>query len=115
VQILKEYDEVSVELTGHTDSRSSGSYNQILSKKRSGAAKNYLINNGITSSRIKVTYMGENKLVNDCGDDVRCQELEHQKNRRVEFKLVGEGVRINSKEPVDIQVNYPENPDEPEM
>lgn len=31
---------------------------------------------------------GESKLVNQCKNDVKCTEEEHQQNRRTEFKAI---------------------------
>ena len=78
---------IIVELSSHTDSRASAEYNETLSQKRAQAAVDYIIARGIASNRITAQGYGESQLVNNCSDDVKCSEAEHQKNRRTEFKV----------------------------
>ena len=42
---------------------------------------------GIPPSKIKYRGFGENDLVSKCGDGVKCSDIEHAKNRRIEFTL----------------------------
>jgi outer membrane protein OmpA-like peptidoglycan-associated protein len=48
----------------------------------------YLIKKGISSSRLTAQGYGESELVNECDDSVKCSEVEHQQNRRTEFKIL---------------------------
>ena len=48
---------------GHTDSVGNDSYNQKLSEKRAGAVRDYLVRQGIESSRITVRGYGESRPV----------------------------------------------------
>jgi hypothetical protein len=41
---------------------------------------------------------GETKLLNNCGNNVRCTEEEHQRNRRTTFRVISQNVNIESKE-----------------
>ncbi len=77
--------DVTVVLSGHTDSRGASEYNQVLSSLRAKAVRSYLVGKGVKSSRIKVEAYGYSRLINKCGKGVPCTELEHQENRRVEF------------------------------
>jgi len=43
---------------------------------------------GINPERIKAKGYGESQLVNDCSNDVKCTEAQHQLNRRTEFVIV---------------------------
>jgi outer membrane protein OmpA-like peptidoglycan-associated protein len=88
VEFLKLNDNIKVELSAHTDSRSSANYNQDLSQKRSQSCVNYLIEKGIEKTRIVAKGYGESKLLNGCSDGVVCTEEKHQKNRRTEIKIL---------------------------
>lgn len=86
VRILKQYP-INVELGSHTDSRASFEYNNELSQKRAESAVRYMTLNGINPMRLTAKGYGETKLVNNCADGVTCTEVEHQANRRTEFKI----------------------------
>lgn len=81
-------DKFNIELSAHSDSKGSDSYNLKLSKQRANSAEKYIISKGISSSRITAIGYGETKLINNCGNDVICSEDEHAVNRRLEFKLI---------------------------
>lgn len=77
-----------IELSAHTDSRGSNTYNQKLSQARAQSCVDYLISKGVKSSNIKAKGYGESQLVNRCKDGVQCSEDEHQENRRTEVKIL---------------------------
>lgn len=79
---------IKVELSSHTDSRGSDSYNMSLSQRRAQSCVNYLIKKGITKKSIIAKGYGETKLVNHCKNGVECSEEEHQLNRRTEIKIL---------------------------
>lgn len=85
---LIENSNVKVELSSHTDSRASDSYNLKLSQKRAEAAVNYLIKKGVSKENIIAKGYGEKQLVNRCSNGVNCSEEEHQQNRRTEIKIL---------------------------
>ncbi|MCX2681981.1 OmpA family protein [Galbibacter sp. EGI 63066] len=85
IRIMKKYPEIEIEVAAHTDSRANDGYNMKLSERRATSTKNWLIERGISSSRISGSGYGETHLVNSCGNGVRCSEAEHQLNRRTEF------------------------------
>jgi outer membrane protein OmpA-like peptidoglycan-associated protein len=87
VKLLKLNLHISITLYSHTDSRGKNKYNLKLSQKRAESAKDYLIENSISSDRIKAVGMGETELVNQCEDGIECTEEEHAKNRRTEFEI----------------------------
>ena len=76
---------ITVMLEGHTDSRGTAMYNEVLSIRRARAVQSYLIEHGIAPRRIKAAGYGLTRLLNDCIKGVECTEAEHQANRRVEF------------------------------
>jgi len=78
---------IVIELSSHTDSRGKDDYNMELSQKRAQSAVDYIISRGIKPSRISATGYGETILKNECSNDVKCSESQHQENRRTEFKV----------------------------
>lgn len=79
---------VKVELSAHTDSRSSASFNLKLSQGRANSCVSYLISKGVLAENIISKGYGESKLLNVCKDGVPCSEEEHAINRRVEIKVL---------------------------
>lgn len=79
---------LKIELSAHTDSRGSSSYNQRLSQARAQSCVDYLITKGVKKTSITAKGYGEKKLVNRCKDGVKCSEEEHQENRRTEVKIL---------------------------
>lgn len=67
---------------GHTDASGSAGYNKALSDRRAAAVRNYLMNNGVSASRLKAMGKGESQLLNT--DDPNAAE-----NRRVEIQATG--------------------------
>jgi len=87
--LLTEKPNISIELASHTDSRGSDEYNMALSQRRADAVKNYLVSKGIAANRIVSKGYGETRLKNNCSNGVECSEVEHQLNRRTEYKVIG--------------------------
>lgn len=79
----------SIEIMSHTDSRGNDDYNMSLSQQRANAVVNYLASKGINRSRLTAKGYGESRLVNRCANGVQCSEEEHAKNRRTEFRILG--------------------------
>lgn len=86
--LLKKYPQMTIELRSHTDSRSSGLYNDKLSERRARAAYDYLVRRGVSPMRMTAKGYGESQPVNDCIDGENCTESEHKLNRRTEFKII---------------------------
>lgn len=88
VQIMNDYPSIKIEIGSHSDSRGSDAYNLKLSNRRSFSIRNYIISKGISSERIIDKGYGETQLLNKCSNGVKCQEYQHQLNRRTEFKVI---------------------------
>lgn len=88
VETLKENPTIVIELSSHTDARGSSTSNKRLSQKRASSAVDYLVVKGIDRKRLVATGYGEDKLLNNCSDGVKCSEEDHQFNRRTEFKII---------------------------
>jgi len=83
ISILNEYPNANFIIEGHTDSIGSEATNQQLSEKRAKAVLQFLIDGGISPSRLTSVGYGESKpIATNMYKDGR------QKNRRVEINLV---------------------------
>jgi outer membrane protein OmpA-like peptidoglycan-associated protein len=74
---------LSVEISGHTDSRGSAAYNQALSLKRAKAVVTFLNEQGISAARLKAIGYGASKPI-----ATNKTEKGRQQNRRTEFKVL---------------------------
>ena len=89
VKLMKDNPSIIVEMSSHTDSQGSDTYNQQLSQRRANATVNYIVNQGISRTRLIARGAGEIELKNPkCSNGVRCTDDEHRINRRTEFKVV---------------------------
>jgi outer membrane protein OmpA-like peptidoglycan-associated protein len=79
---------VKIELSSHTDSRGTDSYNLKLSQARAQSCVDYLLRKGVPKANIVAKGYGEIHLLNRCKNGVVCSEEEHQINRRTEIKIL---------------------------
>lgn len=77
--------EVRIELSAHTDSRGTETYNMALSQRRAESVIAFLVERGINPDRLVAKGYGFSRLANDCAPGVECTDEEHEFNRRVEF------------------------------
>lgn len=88
ILVLNTNQKIKIEISAHTDSKGNDVDNLKLSQLRAKATREYITAAGIDESRIISVGHGESKLLNKCGNNVQCSELEHAQNRRVEFKIL---------------------------
>jgi len=88
VRTMRDNPTLEIELGSHTDSRGSDAYNLYLSLQRAHSVVEYLVNRGISRSRMKTKGYGETQLLNRCKNGISCSIAEHQANRRTEFKIL---------------------------
>jgi outer membrane protein OmpA-like peptidoglycan-associated protein len=81
--VLKEYKSTMIEVSGHTDSTGSNSYNQLLSQQRAQSVSNVLMGNGVESVRIDTVGYGETRPI-----ATNNTPAGRQQNRRVELTLL---------------------------
>lgn len=74
--------EVKVVVEGHCDERGTEAYNLALGERRAEAARNYLVDLGVDSSRLSIISFGEEQPV-----DPGQTEQAWAKNRRAHFKI----------------------------
>ncbi|EJF54405.1 outer membrane protein/peptidoglycan-associated (lipo)protein [Saprospira grandis DSM 2844] len=87
VRLLNENPDLNIEMGSHTDCRGRESYNQSLSQKRAESTMQYLIQAGISDSRLQAKGYGESSPAASC-DCNSCTEEEHQRNRRTSFVIL---------------------------
>jgi peptidoglycan-associated lipoprotein len=61
VRALKERSSIRITIEGHCDERGSSKYNLALGDRRANAAKEFLVNQGISASRIDTVSYGEER------------------------------------------------------
>lgn len=81
---LSQNADYAVTIEGHADEQGTREYNLGLGAKRANAAREYLISQGIASSRIKVVSYGKERPLEICSDET-C----YSKNRRAVTVLAG--------------------------
>jgi len=81
VKIMEKNSDMTIILQGHTDNIGTAAYNQKLSIKRANAAKDYLVNKGISSGRISCEGYGFTRPVS-----TNTTDFGRSLNRRVEIK-----------------------------
>jgi outer membrane protein OmpA-like peptidoglycan-associated protein len=82
IGILKEYPNANFNIEGYTDSVGSEALNQKLSQERASSVMNYLIENGVASSRLNAKGFGESNPI-----DSNKTAAGRANNRRVEINL----------------------------
>lgn len=96
VEILKVNDNLTIELSSHTDARGNDAYNMKLSQGRAQSCVDYIVSKGIAKKRIQATGYGETKPIIPEAEIAKMvpksEEFEtaHQKNRRTAFRVIGE-------------------------
>jgi outer membrane protein OmpA-like peptidoglycan-associated protein/tetratricopeptide (TPR) repeat protein len=89
LDVMEQHPNLEIDIRSHTDCRHTAKYNMALSERRANSTMDWLINNGISKSRLTGRGYGETQLVNDCNceptNNSDCTEEQHQANRRSEF------------------------------
>ena len=80
---IKSFPQLQLRIESHTDSRGGGATNFRLSQRRADAMKDYLEQNGVSTSNILYSIgYGEDKIINSCKNGVFCLEQLHNQNER---------------------------------
>jgi OmpA-OmpF porin, OOP family len=75
---------IKIEISGHTDNTGSEAYNQQLSEKRAKSVADFINNKIISKNQIQIKGYGSKKALLP-----NTSEENMQKNRRIEFKILG--------------------------
>ncbi|MFN8358200.1 MAG: OmpA family protein [Spirosomataceae bacterium] len=84
VEMLTKSPKMTLEIAGHTDDKGTDENNLKLSQERAESVRNYLLSKGVAPARLQAKGYGESKpmVANDTDEN-------RQKNRRVEFMILG--------------------------
>jgi outer membrane protein OmpA-like peptidoglycan-associated protein len=83
VKVLKDFPDVKVEISGHTDSDGDRDHNIDLSRRRAESVKQYLVDKGLDAGRITTRGAGPDEPIAD-----NKTAKGKAQNRRIEFKLI---------------------------
>jgi len=83
IQFMRQYQDVAVEISGHTDDVGADTDNMTLSQNRARAVYNYLVEHGVKATRLRYKGYGETKPL--AANDT---EQHRQQNRRIEFRIL---------------------------
>ena len=83
VKVLKEFPSINMEISGHTSSEGDKAFNQKLSEDRAASVKQWLVDKGVPSERIKTRGAGPDEPIAD-----NKTAAGKGKNRRIEFKVL---------------------------
>ncbi len=84
LNLMIQWPKLTIEISGFTDNTGNEAHNQLLSENRARAVANFLIEKGISETRIfHKGYGSQNPISDNLSDTGR------SKNRRVEFKVLG--------------------------
>ena len=100
MNLMDEYPTMVIELSSHTDAQGNDKYNERLSQRRAQSAVDWLISTGIDPDRMEAVGYGENQILNQCKNGVRCTDDEHRFNRRTEFKIIAGPTSIEIKKEI---------------
>ena len=89
IVLLKENEFFDVEISGHSSAPGDFYANQVLSEKRAKLVYEYLIEEGIEPERLTYRGYGESQLL-----DIRNTQEAHDKNRRIEFNVIGLNLEV---------------------
>lgn len=82
VNVMNQYKEYSLNISGHTDNAGDDKMNQDLSERRAKACYDYIVSKGVAAARVASAGYGETKPVAD-----NKTAAGREQNRRVEFEL----------------------------
>ena len=83
IQFMQQYQDIQVEISGHTDDVGADADNVVLSQNRARAVYDYLSAHGVKATRLRYKGYGETRpLAPNDSDQHR------QQNRRIEFRIL---------------------------
>ncbi len=89
LEILNRHPSLEVEIGVHSSSYGIKESNEKFTQLRANLIIDFLLSNNVSNpERLSSVGYGESQLLNHCADGVRCKRTEHNKNRRVEFKVL---------------------------
>lgn len=83
IEFMRQYHDVQIEISGHTDNVGTPEANAILSQRRAQAVQDYLATHGVAASRLRAKGYGETRPL--AGNDT---DAHRQQNRRIELRIL---------------------------
>jgi peptidoglycan-associated lipoprotein len=83
-EFLRSYPQVAIMIEGHCDERGSTEYNVALGDRRSDAAKDFLVSQGVATDRIQTVSYGKERPFCTQGNESCWQQ-----NRRAHMRMAG--------------------------
>ena len=83
IKIIKSHSDLRIQVTGHTDSDGTNTYNKHLSKRRAESIIKYFTKRGLRRDRIVIDFKGEREPA-----ETNKTKDGKQKNRRVDFRFI---------------------------
>ncbi|MEM7160057.1 MAG: OmpA family protein [Myxococcota bacterium] len=88
--VMKDFPDIRLEISGHTDAVGGRKHNLDLSRRRAEAVRDFLVAQGIDASRLETRGVGPDRPIAS-NDDKRGRSL----NRRIEFKVLGTNTNVS--------------------
>lgn len=85
--LMRKFEELHLNIEGHTDQRGGDVYNMDLAQSRALAVKKYLLDKGVPEERVEYFWFGKTRPINDC-ELGPCDNQMHQLNRRTELHFI---------------------------
>ncbi|MEL6865631.1 MAG: OmpA family protein, partial [Bacteroidota bacterium] len=83
VLLMKDQQNLTIELAGHTDNVGDAEANELLSQQRADVVRDYLLGNGVEENRLVAVGYGQRNPV-----DTNDTDAGRENNRRTEFKIL---------------------------
>jgi len=90
LELMRNADDIIVEISSHTDSVGTYEFNKKLSQERADNVVNYLISKGIARKRLVAKGYGPDRpIAPNSNPDGSDNPAGREKNRRTEFRIIG--------------------------
>lgn len=102
-KLLNKKTAITIEISGHTDSKGKDAYNMRLSQKRAKSVRKYLIKNGVATNRVTAIGKGElEPIARNNNPDGSDNPEGRQLNRRIELKVLSDGGTNTSVDNIEV-------------
>lgn len=88
IEFINKYPDIKIEVRSYTDASAGENYNKKLSERRAKSTIDYLELQGVDKGSVVGRGYGESILLNECIAKEKCNDAEHQINRRSEFVVI---------------------------
>lgn len=85
---LMQNPDLKIRIAVHNDSRSDVDYSKAITEDRASSIKDFLVNYGVNSDNLLAIGYGDTRIINKCRAFVKCTNVEHSVNKRVELVIL---------------------------